>query len=129
MPSWPASLPQTQFLNMTEQRQDARVRTAMDAGPAKMRRRFTTAVRTVMTPIVLDGTQRQAFDSFWINDTQEGTLKFSWSDPATDSTVNFRFVSPVMWTLDSGGAPGIPATSGATGTRLWRAQLHLEIVP
>jgi hypothetical protein len=129
MPSWPASLPQTQFLNMTEQRQDARVRTTMDAGPAKMRRRFTTAVRAVVTPIVLDGTQRQAFDSFWINDTQEGSLKFSWSDPATDSTVNFRFVSPPMWTLDSGGAAGIPATSGATGTRLWRAQLHLEIVP
>lgn len=120
MPSWPASLPQTQFLNMTEQRQDARVRTAMDAGPAKMRRRFTTAISTIVAPIVLDGSQRQAFDTFWITTLQEGALKFSWSDPVTDTNLNFRFVSPPTWTLDTGGT---------TGTRLWRAQLHLEIVP
>ncbi len=37
----------------------------------------TAAVRTVVAPIVLDGTQRQAFDSFWISDTQEGSLSFS----------------------------------------------------
>lgn len=37
----------------------------------------TATVRTVVAPIVLDGTQRQAFDSFWINDTQEGSLSFS----------------------------------------------------
>lgn len=129
MPNWPASLPQNQFLNLTDQRQDARVRTKMDAGPAKMRRRFTAAVRTVVAPILLDGTQRQAFDSFWINDTQEGSLSFSWSDPATDANVNFRFVAPPAWKLEVGGAPGVPAGSATSGARLWRAHLHLEILP
>lgn len=120
MATWPASLPQNQFLNLTDQRQDARVRTKMDAGPAKMRRRFTAAVRTFVAPIEVNGTQRQAFDSFWINDTQEGSLSFSWSDPVTDETVNFRFVAPPTWTLEVGGT---------TASRLWRAHLHLEVLP
>lgn len=120
MAAWPASLPQNQFLNLTDLRQDARVRTKMDAGPAKMRPRFTAAVRTVVTPLVLDGTQRQAFDSFWINDTQEGSLSFSWTDPVTDEAVNFRFVAPPAWKL---------VTGGSTANRLWQADLHLEVMP
>jgi hypothetical protein len=120
MPTWPGSLPQNQFLNLTEQRQEARIRTQMDAGPAKMRRRFTAAVRTFTIPIVLNGTQRQAFDSFWINDTQEGTLSFAWSDPVTDVAVNFRFVAQPQWTLEVGGAPA---------NRIWKTQLNLEILP
>lgn len=57
---------------------------------------------------------------FWINDTQEGSLSFSWSDPLTDETVNFRFVTPPTWTLEVGGT---------TASRLWRAHLHLEVLP
>jgi hypothetical protein len=120
MPTWPSTLPQNQFIGLTEQRQDPRLRTQMDAGPAKMRRRYTATVRTFSVPIELNGTQRQAFDTFWITDTQEGSLSFSWTDPVTDSAVTFRFVSPPQWTLQAGGA---------TASRLWRAQLDLEILP
>ena len=88
----------------------------MDAGPAKMRRRFSAVVRTFVVPIELNGTQRQAFDSFWINDTQEGSISFSWTDPVTDVALNFRFVAPPQWTLDAGGTTA--ARHGAPSSAL-----------
>jgi hypothetical protein len=120
MATWPATLPQNQFRTLTDQRQDGRFRTLMDAGPAKMRRRFSATVRTFVVPIELNGTQRQAFDSFWITDTQGGAISFSWTDPVTDAALNFRFVAPPQWTLDAGGT---------VAARLWRAQLNLEVLP
>jgi hypothetical protein len=120
VPSWPATLPQEQFIGLTDQRQVAVVRTQMDEGPAKVRRKFSAAVRDVMVPIVLNGTQRGAFDPFFISDLEEGALAFDWDDPVTDSTLSFRFIEPPQWTLEVGGAPA---------ARIWKATMKLEILP
>lgn len=120
MAVWPASLPQKQFTGLTDQRQDARVRTEMDAGLPKMRRRFTAALRTVTTRLVLTGTQRQTFDTFYITTLSEGVDPFDWEDPVTDATVSFRFIEPPQWSLIVGGS---------TSDRLWEATLSLELLP
>lgn len=120
MPVWPVSLPQKQFIGLSEQREDARVRTEMDAGPAKMRRRFTAASRLFSIPIALDGQQRQDFDTFYITTLQEGVLSFDWEDPVNDATVTFRFREPPELRLIVGGT---------TTTRRWRGVIALEILP
>ena len=120
MASWPASLPQDQFLRMTDQIQDTVLRTPMDAGPPTRRNRYTAVVRNVDVRLVLNGTQRQAFDTFYKTTLGNGALAFDWEDPVTDATVSFAFRGPATWTLIRGG-------TGAT--RIWETQLQLEIQP
>lgn len=121
MVAWPTTLPQEAFVGLTEQRQDARLRTQMDKGPPKMRRRFTAAVRRVTVPLVLSGAEKQAFDTFYITTLQEGSLPFDWRDPVTDATISFRFAeSPPQWSVMAGGVPN---------SRLWSGTLDLEILP
>lgn len=85
-----------------------------------MRRRFTAASRFFSVPIVLDGQQRQDFDTFYITTLKEGVLSFDWEDPVTDVTVSFRFRSPPEFEL---------VTGGTTTTRIWRGVIALEILP
>jgi hypothetical protein len=119
-PAWPGGLPQNQFIAVADERQKGALRTAMDAGPAKMRRRFSAVVRAIICPIEMTGTQKGIFDTFFNTTLAEGALPFTWSDPATDATQNYRFTAPPKFTLDVGGEPG---------ARLWKASLALEILP
>lgn len=118
---WPATLPQSQFLGLTYQAVDGRVRTAMDAGPAKMRRRFTGVPKNVDVPILLTGTQLATFNTFFHTTLAEGVLSFNWDSPIDDSSVKFRFRAPVAWRLETGDS--------APGNRLWSGTMQLEIMP
>lgn len=120
MAVWPPSLPQDQFLGLTEQDQDAVARTQMDAGPPTRRTRFTAITRAVQVPLIVTGTQRQAFDTFYRTTLEHGAQAFDWEDPTTDATVSFAFRSPPKWSLLKGGTPA---------TRVWQTQLDLEIQP
>ena len=120
MAVWPVSLPQTPFLGLRDQRQDARLRTEMDVGPAKMRRRHTAAVRNITATTLLTGTQRATFDTFYKTTLSEGALAFDWVDPVDGTTTSFRFVSPPPFEVVKGGT---------TATRLWRLTMNLEILP
>ena len=55
---WPPSLPQNQFIGVADTRDKGAVRTTMDAGPAKMRRRFSAVVRAISCPIMLTAAQK-----------------------------------------------------------------------
>lgn len=119
MPVWPASLPQKQFHGMTVQRQSAVERFEPDAGVPKARRIFG-ARRRVSTPIALSGAQYQTFESFYATALAEGTLAFDWTDPVTDSTVEFQFVGePPQFTLFVGGS---------TAARKWLGTLDLLVI-
>lgn len=113
--AWPASLPQKPFRGLTEVRQPAALRTIMDAGAAKTRKRFTAAVRNIDIPMVFTKAQRATFDTFFITTLSEGALEFDWEDPVDESTtISFRFRNP-------------PKMTKAAGE--WKTILNLEVLP
>ena len=120
MASWPATLPQKQFIGLSDQALDAVARTSMDSGPPSRRNRFTAVPRQVKVRIVLTGAQRQTFDSFFASTLSNGALSFDWEDPVTDASVSFVFRGPPKWTLTRGGTPD---------KRHWEADLDMEIQP
>ena len=83
VPEWPDSLPQRPMTDgYVETLRDGRLRSAMEIGPGKMRRRYTNAARPVTLNFVLTTVQRFRLDRFWDEDTYGGTLPFYIPDPA-----------------------------------------------
>lgn len=94
MVAWPASLPQKPLAEgFAEQMRKMGLRSAMDAGPAKQRRRFTAAVRTLKLRLRLTPAQVAALDTFWETDTAGGSLSFTWVHPRTGAGVTMRFIA------------------------------------
>jgi hypothetical protein len=90
--TWPVDLPQAlQVQGYQRKPQAAKVRTAMDSGPAKQRRRFTAKVRTVTGMITLTRAQLAIFWEFYDETLGDGTLRFNWVDPITGDPVEMRF--------------------------------------
>ena len=90
--SWPTSLPQILILDgLTANKEYATVRTQMDAGPVKQRRRYTVATKTFTGSMIVTETQRQVLESFYEDTLKGGALRFNMSDPQTLVTAEFRF--------------------------------------
>jgi len=117
MPSaWPASLPQyVDQGGYTETPPAVALRSDMDAGAAKVRRRFTDAPRFFSISVQIDDTQRATLDTFYVTTLVGGTLSFDWVHPITRASAEFRFMSP----------PTYVALSGL----VFRATLPLELLP
>jgi hypothetical protein len=121
MPTWPATLPQEQFLGLTEVRQDGRLRSQMDTGRPKMRRRFTSVAVRYQIPTLFTGAQKIIFDNFYTATLFEGTLPFTWEDPVNDVPRDFTFVEVPTFTLELGNPD--------PDLRLWSVTLSLERLP
>ena len=114
---WPASLPQEPLAQgYNEQAPNTVVRSAMEAGPPKLRRRFTAGVRSIECQVRLTPVQVDTLDAFFGSTVAGGALSFDWKHPRNGTAVTFRFVEPPSY------------TSLARGT-LWQATLRLEILP
>lgn len=114
--AWPGTLPQDVLVaGYAEQPPDLALRTQMDIGPAKLRRRQTAAPRPLKVTVGLTRAQVATLDAFYLTDLAGGTLSFTWVHPRTLAGVTFRFVS----------RPGYVPESGAS----WLADLDLEILP
>jgi hypothetical protein len=117
MPSWPASLPQHVLVEgYDEAPPDVLLRTEMDAGPAKVRRRFTAGVRELRCAILCDSDQLDDLEEFFRDEIAGGALPFDWVHPRTQDAASFRFVR--RFTI----AP-------EPGAKYWRVGLELEILP
>lgn len=113
---WPASLPQRVLApGYDEQPPELTVRSPMDAGSAKVRRRFTAGPRPIRASVRLSMTQRQTLDDFFLTVLLGGALPFDWSHPVTGAPATFRFRS----------APRLTARTA----NLFDAALDLEILP
>lgn len=119
MAIWPTSLP-CMMLGATENKQDGALRSSMDAGPQKVRRRFSAVSRYVSVSITLDATQRGTLDAFFADTLAQGSLAFDGDDPFGGSTVEMRFLAPPAYTY--AGKDGGQA-------RWYYASLSLEILP
>ncbi len=90
---WPASLPQKMLApGFDEQPPDERIRTPMEVGPAKLRRRTSAGVRPIKGSIRCSLTQRATFDEFYRSTLSGGVLPFDWVHPVTQTAATFRFV-------------------------------------
>ena len=115
MATWPATLPDVPDSGYSEKPPNTLIRTNMDAGPAKVRRRHTAGVRQFTMNMLLDKTQVADLDIFYVTTTNGGADQFTWENPRTEAVANFRFVSEPVYTHESG--------------LYWNAQLTLEQLP
>lgn len=92
MPSWPDTLP-PYFLQSGFRRKPLPNATTIDveSGEPLSRLRFTGDQSAVSGSIMVDSDGLALFRSFWKNDLAQGTLRFTWEDPATGASVEFLF--------------------------------------
>jgi len=104
IPVWPASLPQRLLIkSYSESPADVLLRTSMDFGPAKVRRRGTAGPRPVSGSIIVTAAELATFKTFFNTTLLGGSLRFRWRDPIiSGQTMLVNTVS---------GASGIVETS------------------
>lgn len=106
MPAWPASLPRSPEPGSYDESPLANViRTDMEAGIPKQRRRFTAEV--ISTPIAwkFNSSQLDDFIAFWREVLQSGALEFQGPHPRTNATVRMRFMASEGYHITDAGSP------------------------
>lgn len=114
--TWPDALPAAPLLeSFSETPADTAIRTDMEQGPAKTRRRTTAGVAMLTCVYLLSKSQTAALDAFFAEACAGGALGFVMTHPRTGLSVSCRFTQPPQY---------IP-TNGA----YFKAQLKLEVLP
>ncbi len=114
--TWPVGLPQKPSpQGYRDQPRDNAIRTAMEVGPPKQRRRSTGEFELINMVITVDRTQSELLDTFYNNTSEHGTLPFDWIHPRKESAREFRFRKPPVFR--------------ALGGLEWQAVLELEVQP
>lgn len=89
---WPSDLPAlVQVQNYKDSLAETRIRTEMDAGPVKTRRRFTAGVEKVTVSIRCNRTQVARFKIFFNVDTAGGSLAWNWVDALSQEPIELMF--------------------------------------
>lgn len=92
MPSWPVSLPQRFDAGSWEEEEpDVLLETPMDAGPPKVRRRFTAAPTPLTGSMTVDVTQLGTFQTFIRTTLLGGAVPFDWVRPSTGAACVMQF--------------------------------------
>lgn len=92
--AWPGGVPYC-FDGWSETEADTVIRTETEAGPMKMRRRYTGVVSQIQASCVLTLAQYRAFRTWLRTDVQQGSLPFILPDPTDNNTPReFRFLEP-----------------------------------
>jgi len=116
MPLWPTGLPQAPSKDgLSEQAPNTVIRTPMEAGPTKVRRRFTAGIRPFTMTFLLTKAQVELLDGFYWTTLVGGSLTFDWVHPRTGLSATFAFVEPPVYT--------------ARGPDAWDAVVKVEIRP
>jgi len=116
MATWPVSLPQSPLIQgNNEQAPNNVIRTPMDVGPPKVRRRATAGVRNYTYQFHMTTTQVATLDTFYNDTLSGGSLEFDWTNPRTNNTEYFRFVTPPIYQK--------------IGPDLWLVNINLEQLP
>lgn len=95
MATWPLTLPQyVDQDGYTQTITNPLLRTDMEAGPAKVRLRYTAVPEEFNISLVMTKTQFEAFVTFFKRDIHYGADIFTWKHPVTgDISDNCRFTS------------------------------------
>lgn len=115
MATWP-----TRFCPMAGSFQEAPpnniIRSTMDKGPEKVRRRTTANIRPVSFKLLLKRQDTQELDNFFTTDTLSGSMVFDFVHPRTEQLVKARFVSAPQYADRSAG-------------KFYEVAIELEIMP
>ncbi len=91
--TWPQTLPQVIRLEgLSGKKKSNVVRTQMDAGPQKARRRYTASTKEFIGSVVLTEAQREYLEDWYDNILGSGVLRFVMKDPQTLEPAEFRFL-------------------------------------
>lgn len=113
---WPTQL--QQFFsqeNFTFELDDGVIRTDMEIGPQKTRRRYTKGVDRLSASILATSAEYSIFYSFYDTTLAGGSLPFTFEHPITKVPADFRFR----------GKP----TINTIGGNYFSIQFQLEILP
>ena len=93
--TWPASLP-TDILTdgFNQQAIPVVIRTKMEAGIDKIRRRYTSEIVNSSVSMVITFAQYTTLESFFNVTLQGGVLSFNFTDPADNTEYEYRFLEP-----------------------------------
>jgi hypothetical protein len=116
--AWPVNLP-TAVLEegYSEARPDNVIRSPMDVGPPKVRRRTTAAVYPLFFSQQLTTAQVATLVTFYDSTLAHGSLSFTLEHPRTGGEVEAMFAAP----------PRIVPWPNADG--YWRADYQIEVYP
>jgi hypothetical protein len=82
---------------------DTTLRSEMEVGPAKARRRYTKGVDLFSASIYLTTSQYSIFYTFYNTTLNGGVLSFTFNHPITQVPTDFRFKSPPKISSLGGG--------------------------
>jgi len=89
---WPETLPDTLLMEgLSAKRNSSVIRTQMDAGPKKARRRYTASTKTFTGRMILNAEQSSILDRFYHTTLADGVLRFNFTNPQTLEIAEFRF--------------------------------------
>lgn len=114
MATWPAGFCALAG-SYTESSPNNTIRTSMDRGPDKVRRRTTANIRPISFKMLLSKTRLATFEAFYEDETFGGAEAFDFTHPRTGEAVRARFVNPPSWS-DRGGP-------------MYEVSVQLEILP
>lgn len=100
--SWPSSLPLPDVPGYQEIMPNAVIRTAMDVGPEKVRRRTTAAVRRFRLSYSMTNAEVETLNTFYNTTIEGGVLTFTMDNPRTGVTKTYRIQSPPEVTTITG---------------------------
>lgn len=118
MPAWPLPNKRPLLAGYAEQGPAGNlVRTQMDVGPAKVRRRGSVGVREIAVGFVLTPNNVATFVDWFQNDIGSGAEAFDFVDVRTEATLLCRFKGEPAYSLSP------------ISTDLWSMEATLEILP
>lgn len=82
----------------TQQNKPVLIRSEVDVGLPKVRRRYTRPFQLVTGSIKADKNQVNTFNTFFDTTLQGGLLWFEFNDPFTGSLASYRFIDPPVIT-------------------------------
>lgn len=98
IPAWTTSIPQKFLLEgYAEKARDTMLRTEMELGPAKVRRRTTAGVREINGSMIMTPTELASFITFYQTTLKDGSLRFSMNEPVSGASCEMRFTASPAW--------------------------------
>ncbi len=91
------------------------IRTEMDIGPAKVRRRFTAPIDQVRCSIDMTSDQYEDLYYFFNTTLNGGVNTFTFNHPVTQTSTTWRFTAP----------PSVSYLGGGN----YRAEMSWEVIP